>query len=350
MSNPIRLGVIGCGKGARMVHLPALSKNRQFAVSAIADIDPERLRTIGDHFDVPNRFQHHRDLLENSQVDAVAILTPTTSHTEIACEVLSADKHLLIDKPLAASAEECRRIIAAAASSSAKVVVGLNFRWHRLVRLARQMIRDGRLGKLRAIRSVYTHWHVGDSVQPWHRERAFGGGVTFNDGVHHFDLWRFLLDGEVVSVQALNRESTEFDDDTSAIIAEMSDNVLASAVLSFSTSPNSELEIFGDRGRLQISCYEFDGLRYFSSQEYPGSVGGRLRRIASTLEALPGALPNLRHGGDFAATHHHLWQHFADCIRLDLEEECTLEDGLKAVAVAEAAQLSAETGTPAQVD
>jgi len=348
-NDPISVGLIGCGKAASVLYLPVLTGHRRFRVGAAADIDTARLQAVAGRFGIERRFLDYRELLACEDIEAAIVVTPPRSHAEIACAALAAGKHLFIDKPLAMTAAECDRLVEQAAASSCRVLVGLNFRWHRLIRCARERVRNGELGRLEAIRSVYTHWHPGDTAQPWHARLDLGGGVTFNDGVHHFDLWRFLLDCPVTRIHAVSRPCPACEDDICTVTAEMANGVLASGLFSFSTSPNSELEIFGDRGRLLISCYEFDGLDFISTSTYPGSIGRRLRRMVSSLTSLPRALPNLRRGGDFAAAYLHLWEHFADCVRDGVAPECTLEDGKHAVQVAVAALESIKSGRPISI-
>lgn len=153
----------------------------------------------------------------------------------------------------------------------------------------------------------------------------------------------------MVKIHAASRRSPDFEDDTCTVTAEMADGTLASGVFCFSTSPNSDLEIFGDRGRLLVSCYAFDGFDFLSTSTYPGGIGKRLRNLVSSLGSVRGALPNALRGGDFAATYFHLWNHFADCIRRGVAPACTLEDGKHAVQVALAALQSVESGRPVSV-
>jgi predicted dehydrogenase len=345
-SSAIRIGIIGCGRGAQLHHLPALSRMPEFKVVAAADLDAQRLEKVAGRFGIALRCSDYRDLLDSADIEAVAVATPTASHCEIGLAALHAGKHLFMEKPLALSLEECGRLIGAAERAGAKAVVALNSRWHRLVLRARALIRSGALGDLKAVRSVYTHWHPGETAQLWHTQRALGGGVIINDGVHHFDLWRFLLDADVAEICADSKPSEHFDDDTCTVTARLNNGMLASALFSFSTSANSELEIFGEAGRLLISLYRFDGLEFCARTSYPGSIGTRLRAAVHTLRELPQALGTIRRGGDFGATYQALWKHFADCIRLDAQPGCTLADGRKALQIALATVASSQTRVP----
>ncbi len=345
----IRLGIIGCGRGSVVHHLPALARAPEFKVVSIADLDARRLKRTADQYGIAKRFDDYRALLNEGDIEAIAVVTPTETHAEIGAAVLAMKKHLFMEKPLALTLEECDRLISEASSASCKVMVDLNNRWHRLVLRARDLVRSGILGKLRAIRSVYTHCHPGAGAPSWHKRRALGGGVLFNDGVHHFDLWRFLLDAEVTEIFARTEPSDYFDDDTSVVSARLDNGMLASAVFSFSSSEQSEVEVFGQAGRLILSMYRFDGLEFFPNNAYPGSLKTRLQSGAHTLREIPQALASMRNGGDFTACYESLWRHFAACIRLNKTPACTLEDGKKALEIMLAAVRSSQTGAAVKI-
>jgi predicted dehydrogenase len=345
----IKLGIIGCGKVAEERHLPALRQIAGVEVVAVADIIADRVQQMAERYKIQHRFNDYRDLLDCADVEAVGILTPTNSHAEIGLASLKSGKHVLIEKPLAMNLDECDQLIACASHSPCKVVVGFNLRWHRLVRRARTIIQSGAVGRIKVVRSAYTHYRLGKNAPAWHRKYALGGGVAFNEAVHHFDLWSYLLQNEVEQVFSFSRPSTHYEDETHVINASLTNGALATGIFTFQTSPNSEVEIYGEAGRLYLSCYRFDGLEFFSHTTYPGDIMDRLIKVSRTLRELPQAIPVLRRGGDFVYTFYALWRHFVDCITRDLPSDCTLEDGKHALRVAIAAVESAASGQPVQV-
>ncbi len=352
MANPgqaVQLGIIGCGKVAEERHLPPLLRLPEARVVAAADLDTARVNRLADRLGIVHRSSDYRAVLDRADVDAVAILTPTQSHAEIGLAALDAGKHVLMEKPLALSLPECDRLIARAARSSCKVVVGFNLRWHRLVRRARTFLETGALGRIKAIRSAYTHDRLGDNAPAWHRKLELGGGVSFNEGVHHFDLWRYLAQSEVERVFSISLPSSFYEDETSAMTARLADGTLATGIFTFRSGPNSEVEIYGESGRLCLSLYRFDGSEFFPRWKYPGDIADRLRKTVAALIELPQAIPILRRGGDFAATFDGLWRHFIDCILQDNPSDCTLEDGKRAVQIALAVIESASSGLPVQI-
>ncbi len=345
----IRLGVIGCGRVADERHLPALGHVPRIGVVAATDLDRRRAEQLATRWGIGSPCSDAGELLGRDDVDAVAILTPTSSHAELATAALEAGKHVLVEKPLALTMDECDGLVRTAAASDRTVMVGFNLRWHPLIRRARAMVRRGDLGEIRAIRSVYTHARPGEGAPDWHRKLDLGGGVSFNEGVHHYDLWRFLLDAEVRRVSAFSAPSEHFEDETCVTTAELSGGTLATGVFSFTTAPNSEVEVYGTRGRLVVNGYRFDGLELFDRRTYPGDPPHRATQVLASLGRLPRAVQAMRRGGDFQATFVGLWRHFADCVLHGGQTECSVADGRLAVQVALATIRSARSGRPVDV-
>jgi len=346
----IRLGLIGCGRVAWERHLPALRHVAGIRLAAVADTDRERAAALARAAPACTVAADYRALLARGDIDAVGVLTPTATHAQIGCAALEAGKHLLIEKPLALSVEECESLIARAAATPKIVVVGFNLRWHRLVRRARAWIAAGRLGALRGVRSTYTHFRDGTQAPDWHRRLALGGGVSFNEAVHHFDLWRYLLGCEIEELASFHRASEHFEDETHATTARLSAGVVGTGFFSFTTAPDSEVEVYGEAGRLALSCYRFDGLRFFPHSRYPGDLTMRARNLLAALPETGRFLTAARRGGDFQATFVGLWNHFAACIRAGQPSECRLVDGARALQAALAARDSARGGHPVRIE
>jgi predicted dehydrogenase len=176
-----------------------------------------------------------------------------------------------------------------------------------------------------------------------------GGGVSFNEAVHHFDLWRYLIKSEVEQIFAFSRPSSYFEDETHVTTAYLSNGALATGIFTFKTGPNSEIEVYGDKGRLNLSLYRFDGFEFFPHHIYPGNIVDRLKKTMFALVELPGAIPIMRRGGYFMATFYGLWQHFIDCIKREIAPECTLEDGKRALQISLASIESVSSKQPIKI-
>jgi myo-inositol 2-dehydrogenase/D-chiro-inositol 1-dehydrogenase len=349
-NTPVRLGIIGCGNVTENRHLPAIESVHDLQVVALADIDHERLNRVADRFGVENRYVDYGALLADPDVTAVAVCAPMQWHGEMAIAALDAGKHVFVEKPLAPSLDEAETLVARAAESPCKVMVGYNLRWHRLVRQAREMIQQGKLGRIELAVATFTSGtRYKRDILEWKKRRALGGGVLMEFATHYFDLWRFLLDTEVEEVFATTR-SDEWDDVSGTLTARLTDGVLATAYFSEWTSERNEVHIYGQAGSLHLSLYRFDGLEFVPLFTAPGQIRGRLSRGAQSLRHLPMATAHFRRGGDYYASFIGQWRHFAGSIREDVPMECTLHDGRRALQVALAAAQSASTGEPVRVE
>jgi len=268
----------------------------------------------------------------------VAVCAPPSLHAEVALAALSAGKHVFIEKPLAVSLAQCDQIVDCVARSPHKAMVGFNLRWHRLIRQAREMVQRGALGKLELIRTMFTS---GERL----RTRSSGEtareqvGVLVDLGVHHFDLWRYLTGAEVEDVSATIGPG-DGDGGSAIVTARMQNGIVASSVFSDRTSENNELEIYGSKGSIRVSCYRFDGLEFIPPFDLPGSLRNLPSRMFATLKEIPHAVTGASRGGDFGSTYHGEWLAFAQSIRNDAPVESTVEDGRRAVQVSRAAARS----------
>lgn len=347
--HPVRIGVIGCGRVTERHHLPALRSIPEAEVVALADINPDSLRRVGDQFHITHRYTEVSALVNDPAVDAVAVCLPPRLHVEAALAALDAGKHLFIEKPVALDLDECNRLIQRAGRIRTKVTVGFNLRWHRLVRKAQDLIRRDTLGSIELMRTAWTCGTRAEEIAPeWRRRRKSGGGVMLDLAVHHVDLWRYLLGSEVEEVFAASR-SGQRDDQTATLSARMANGVLVTSLYSDGTGDGNDVDIYGTAGWLHVSCYRLDGLEFFPTCRRPGDLRHRMRRVAHLLQELVTSGATVRAGGDYAASYRAQWRHFIDAIRRDGIVGCTLDDGRRALQVVLAAAESARLGQPVKI-
>jgi predicted dehydrogenase len=345
----VRLGLIGCGNVTENRHLPALKQVKGIEVVAVADTDNNQLNKVADRFYIKKRFVGLSHLLDDPDVEAVGIITPVQFHSEMAMEVLSAGKHLFLEKPLALRLNQADQLVEKAAQTQCTAMLGYNLRWHPFVRQAREIIKNGSLGPIEMALSVST---TGTRFNPkapeWMDRRESGGGVLFEYSGHFFDLWRFLFDGDVEQVFAVSR-SDEWDDVSATVNARMTNGIPVTSAFSEATTTNKEIQIYGQSGSLSVSLYRFDGLKFIPKSNPPGGIVGRLQEIMQTIGQIPSALSNRRWGGIHDSSFAAEWQHFANCIQRDVQPGCTLEDGKKALQATLAAMESVSSGKPVHI-
>ncbi len=118
----LRVGVIGCGQIAQIMHLPYLKELPQFEIAALCDISPKVVNTVGDWYGVQNRYTDYRDLLAQPDIDIVAVLT--MDHGEIAEAAAEAGAHLFVEKPFTFDPAEGRSVLSAVERNGVKLMVG----------------------------------------------------------------------------------------------------------------------------------------------------------------------------------------------------------------------------------
>ena len=149
---PLGVGVIGCGYwGPNWVrNFSSLTDARMVAV---ADVDPKRLDYIRGHYPSVHLTTEYRELLDDPTIDAVVIALPVRLHHTVVMEALRSGKHVLVEKPMAATSAEGLEMIAAARERSLILMVGHTFEYTDAVRRIKQFINDGLLGDLYYVNS-----------------------------------------------------------------------------------------------------------------------------------------------------------------------------------------------------
>ncbi len=345
---PVRLGLVGCGEVTLDKHLPALRRVASIQVVALADRDAAAARRAASRFGIPRCYQSVEQLVNHPGIEAIGVCVPPGEHVGVALTAVAAGLPTLVEKPLALSLDDAETLVAAARESTSPTLMGFHMRWHRLVRQARALIRQGLVGNVESIHSVWNSPRDDVGLPAWRTRRQHGGGALVELAVHHFDLWRFVLGVEVEEVFAGSRAGVR-DDEAAVVTARLSDGTLASASFSERSSHQITIEICGDAGRLRVDCLRFDGLEHYSLASLPGSARVRIGQLAHTLRELPRGLATSRYGADYLESYRRQWVHFAAVIRRGIPVGCSLDDGLEALRVVMAATESATRRQPVLV-
>jgi predicted dehydrogenase len=147
--NRIRVGVIGCGEAAQVLHLPTLTQlSDRFQVTALCDVSATVLDGVGDRWGIPRRVADYRELLDD--VDAVVVANPDPYHADATLAAIAAGKDVLCEKPMCLGPRECDEIAAAAERQGVIVQVGYMRRHPPAVRDAKRLLAD--IGEVRFAR------------------------------------------------------------------------------------------------------------------------------------------------------------------------------------------------------
>ena len=121
INNEIKIGIIGCGQVARVGHGPAIASDKRACISAIADPDAENRTKFQRMFRVPAAYPDHQAMLEKEELDAVVIASPPWLHREQLRDAIEAGIHILCEKPIATTLEDCREMVEMAAMAEMAV-------------------------------------------------------------------------------------------------------------------------------------------------------------------------------------------------------------------------------------
>jgi myo-inositol 2-dehydrogenase / D-chiro-inositol 1-dehydrogenase len=343
----VRIGLVGCGRAAGSLHLPALAQVHGVRLAALADVDAGRLSALLAQCPGAAGHADYRALLDDPGIDLVAVCVPASLHAEIAIAALRAGKHLFVEKPLALTLEECNRLVAEATRAEAAGVrstVGFNLRSHRLMRQAKAILAAGALGEIELVRTLWTANWTAVTRPSWHSVRDQGGGALIEIGTHLADLWRWLLDSEVETVEAMSRSSA-FDDQTVTLQARMANGILVGAAVSQRSVAHNVLEVLGSGGSLRVSSYHADSLEVATTSRPESGLRRRLRPLLQRASRLPAALRAASGGGDFKHSYVHQWRRIVAALADGGAMPASTEDGRQAARIVAAARQSAEEGS-----
>lgn len=248
----VKIGVIGLGGVAQLVHLPNLSKMSNVDLCSVAEVNKSRLQTIADKFNVKNRYSNYKDLLEKCDVDAVIIATPTSTHTDIAIDCLNAGKDVLVEKPLARTYAETKKIVDAAKKNKRKLMVGMNLRYRPDTMLLRSFINSNEIGEPFYVKCGWIRKQ--SSSEKWFtKKEESGGGVIIDLGIHILDLALWLLDyPEITSVSTQNfYHFTKNVEDTSINCIKCKNSAVINLEVSWSLPVEKDhffLDVYGTKG------------------------------------------------------------------------------------------------------
>lgn len=318
----IGFGIIGTGKhGARYLkHMVDVPNLRLAAIT-------RRDRAAGEKQAAAYGCRYHataEDLIADPAVEAVALVVPPTLTERFAVAAARAGKSLLIEKPLAPTVAECRRIAEAVDRAGVTAMVAHTLRFNEVVQTLRAALPT--IGPLHAI-VLTQRFEV--STLPWLDRRVeAGGGIVLHTGVHGFDLVRYLTGREAVRVAAVtNAVATRDTEDNFSATIELDGGILASVSGSRATAGRSgSLELAGRDGQL--------------TGDHIHGIAARL--VGATRSELPRPAPVM--------TVPAAMQELAAAIAAKRAPAITLADGAGAVAIAEACYRSIATGRTEAVE
>jgi predicted dehydrogenase len=331
-------GLIGTGLWGEM-HAKVYSSHTEVDFKAICDIREDRAKEIAQKYGAESYYTDYNKLLERDDIKAVSIATPDFAHTEIAVSALKAGKHVLIEKPLATSVEDCEKIISA--KGSQKLMVDFHNRWNPPFVSAKNSILNGDLGKpmmmyIRLNDIIF----VPTQMLKW----ASKSEVIWFVGSHVIDLTRWMFDDEVCKVYAVSRsevlkaKGVDTPDFYQAILEFRNGGVATIEncwILpdSLPTIIDFKCEIIGSEGAVYMDISGHNAIKTYTVNK------------ASNPDLFVAPVIHGRQMG-FAVES---IKHFIDCVVNDKDLMVTGEDGLANTKIISAIRKSSQTGKPIEI-
>ena len=197
MSKKCKIAVIGVGQRG-YAYVSMLKNHKDVELSALCDTSPERLKCFAEELncqDIP-KFHSVDELLQYAMFDAVVITTPDFTHRECAVKAFAAGKHVMLEKPMAPTAAECREIISAAQKSGKQLQIGFVLRHHPVFQGVMKELKKGTIGQLLSINCSESIgvMHGASYMRRWHRKSVNSGGFLLAKCSHDLDLMSDFAD------------------------------------------------------------------------------------------------------------------------------------------------------------
>ena len=193
----VRVGIIGCGGIAKQKHMPSLKENSELCEMVyFCDIIPERAEMAAKEYGAPGAkcCEDYRELLADKSVDVVHVLTPNVSHAEITVSAFEAGKHVLCEKPMAATTADAEKMMAAWKKSGKKFTIGYQNRFRPEVSSLHKSCEQGELGEIYFAKAHAVRRRAVPTWGVFPNKALQGGGPLIDIGTHALDMTLWMMD------------------------------------------------------------------------------------------------------------------------------------------------------------
>lgn len=333
VAGPIRYAVVGLGYISQAALLPAFRHARGSTLAALVSDDDAKLKVLGKRYRVKHlaSYEDYDALLESGEIDAVYIGLPNTMHRDFTVRAARAGVHVLCEKPLAVTEQDCRAMIEACRRADVRLMTAYRLHLEPANLAAVEAVRNGGIGEPRLFTSTFCNPVAGPNIR---LDRELGGGTLWDIGIYCINAARHLFQAEPVEVFAALAEGdgkrfAEVEESASVVMRFPGDRI-ASFTCSFGTDEEVVFQVLGTKGKVQLDmAYEIAAEKTLTVAH--GSKK-RPRKFSKTDQ--------------FAAE----LVHFSECVRLGQDPIPSGEEGLRDVAVIAALYKSARIGRPVRLE
>lgn len=331
----VRYAVLGLGHIAQAAVLPAFKHARRNSVlAALVSSEEKKLKQLGRRYSVKRLcgYGDVDELFSSGEIDAVYIALPNDMHREYTVRAARAGLHVLCEKPMAVTSNECEEMIAATRDAKVKLMIAYRLHFERANLEAAKLARTGKLGELRFFNSEFSMQVSDDNIRLNPSDK--GGGPLYDIGIYCINAARYCLSEDPVEVSATATRSNDRRfrevDETVAATMRFKDERLATFVCSFGAADRSVYSITGTKGSLTMDpAYEYAvGLSYTLRV----GEGQQKKKFAKSDQFAPELL------------------YFSDCVLEDRDPEPSGEEGLADVRIIEGMLKSIPRGEPVRLE
>ena len=371
MKREIKIGLLGFGAMGKthafcVDNLKYYYRDLPFTASieGVCTRSLEKSLAVAKEYGFPLAVTDEDALINNPDIDVIDVCTPNILHYETVKKALAAGKHVLCEKPLAVTAEEANELAELARRSGRICTMVFNNRHLAPMMKARELVAEGRIGRVLSFSAEYLHNSCTDVFRPagWKQNRDIcGGGVLFDLGSHAIDLI-YSLCGEFESVMGIPQiayaSRAGMDgatwqtnaDEAFYMLAKLRSGACGTVTVSkLVNGANDDLSVsvFGEKGSLKFSLMQPNFLYFYDATEKPGDLGGstgyQAIECVGRYPAPGGAFPAPKAPSDWLRGHVGSMYSFLDAVYTGVQNHPDFTDGAHVQAVMAAAYRSAET-------
>jgi len=334
-----RLGfaIVGLGEFATVEMMPNFKNTNYCKITALVSGHADKAEKYAHQYGVDPKnlynYENFDTIKDNKDVDIVYIVLPNGMHAEYTIRAAKAGKHVICEKPMANTVEECQSMIDACKEANVKLMIAYRCHYEPFNLDAIDRIRKGELGKIKQI-TADTSMIIQPDKYEYHKWRInkelAGGGSLMDLGIYSLNAARYLTGEEPIEITAF--ESTDKSDprfkeveDRIHYILRFPSGVVANCTSSYSSFGVNYYRVFGDKACLLLD----PATPYTGHNAFKVSDDGRLQL-------------SIQEGNQFAAE----LDHIAECVKEDKTPKTAGEEGLKDVRIIMAAYQSAQEGRP----
>lgn len=260
MSRKIKLGIIGTGLAAKILHLPALKRlSDKFEITAVCNHTEKKAREFSDLIGGVKYYLDHKEFLKDKNVEAVDITLPIDLNYKVTIDSLKAGKHIFLEKPLAASMNEAKKMLTLKSKYRQVMLLAENFRYRKVYNSVKDLLKNKSIEKVYAAQWNVFYQVTSDNdygATKWRQKHKYVGGFMLDAGVHNIAALRMLF-GEVKSVAAftdsINPQIGTPDTMSAQIIFNSGVKVIYNLFFTVKHHWENKFLVFGDKGTIEVN-------------------------------------------------------------------------------------------------